>query len=125
MEELLMRIAANLTDRVSGPMHLRIYIQPLMAIIFAVLAGMNDAKAGKPAYFWALLTNPVCRAEMIKDGWKQVGKVFILAVVLDVICQYLVLHFVYPGEAVIVAFVLAIAPYLIVRGLVNRVASIK
>ena len=34
--------------------------------------------------------------------------------------EIIVLRFVYPGEAVIVVFVLAIVPYLILRGLVNR-----
>lgn len=36
---------------------------------------------------------------------------FILALILDVVYQIIVLRFVYPGEAIIVAFVLAIMPY--------------
>jgi tryptophan-rich sensory protein len=59
---------------------------------------------------------------MIKDGWKSVGKVFVLALVLDVVYQVIVLRFVYPGEAIIVAILLAIVPYLILRGLVTRIA---
>ena len=43
---------------------------------------------------------------MIRDGWKSVGKVFVLAIVLDVIYQVVVLRFVYPGEAIVVAFLL-------------------
>jgi hypothetical protein len=43
-------------------------------------------------------------------------------VVLDVVYQLIVLHFVYPGEALIVAFILAIVPYVILRGPVVRVA---
>jgi hypothetical protein len=39
--------------------------------------------------------------------------------------QIIELHFVYPGEAIIVAFILAILPYLILRGLVTRVARKK
>jgi len=62
---------------------------------------------------------------MIKDGWKSISRVFILAIVLDVVYQIIVLHFVYPGEAIIVAFVLAIVPYLIMRGLVTRLARRK
>lgn len=62
---------------------------------------------------------------MIKDGWKSIGKVFLLALALDVVYQIIVLRFVYPGEAVIVAFVLAIVPYLILRGLVTRVVRKK
>jgi hypothetical protein len=34
-------------------------------------------------------------------------------------------RFVYPGETIIVAFVLAILPYLILRGLVTRLARRK
>ena len=62
---------------------------------------------------------------MLKDGWKSVGKVFVLALLLDVIYQVIVEGFVYPGEAIAVAFVLAIIPYVILRGLVTRLASIR
>jgi hypothetical protein len=123
MEEIFARIIHDLGDRVSGPMKFRMILQPVMASIFAILAGLKDAKAGRPAYFWALFTQPAHRAEMLKDGWKSVGKVFVLAMVLDVVYQVIVQRWVYPGEVIIVAFILAIVPYLILRGLVNRIAS--
>jgi hypothetical protein len=123
MEDVFARIAANLVERVSGPMNLRLLLQPTMATIFAVLAGLKDAKAGKPAYFWALATDPAHRTEMLRDGWKGVGKVFVLAILLDVIYQFVVQRFVYPGEAILVALILAIVPYLLFRGPVNRLAS--
>jgi len=125
MGDIWNRIVENLVDRVSGPMKFRIILQPVMASIFAILAGLKDAKAGKSPYFWALLTDPANRADMLKDGWKSVGKVFLLAMVLDVVYQLIVLHTVYPGEVLIVAIVLAILPYLILRGLVTRLASKK
>jgi len=123
MDDIWMRIIENLGDRLSGPMKFRFILQPAMAIIFAVLAGLKDAKAGRTPYFWSLLFYPESRAEMLKDGWKSVGKVFVLALILDVIYQIMVLHFLYPGEAIIVAFTLAILPYLIIRGLVTRMAN--
>ena len=58
---------------------------------------------------------------MLGDGWKSIGKVFTLAVALDVFYQMLELHWVYPGEAILVALLLAIIPYLLVRGPVNRI----
>lgn len=122
MDDLWMRFVENLADRVTGPMKLRLILQPVMASIFAILAGLKDAKAGKPPYFWALLTNPAHRSEMVRDGWKGVGKVFVLAIILDVVYQVIVLRFVYPGEVIIVAFLLAIVPYLLLRGLVTRLA---
>lgn len=122
MDEMWMRFVENLADRVSGPMKFRLLLQPVMAVIFAVISGLKDARAGKPPYFWALLTDPAHRRDMIRDGWKSVGKVFVLALILDVVYQVIVLRFVYPGEAIVVALALAIVPYLIVRGLVTRIA---
>lgn len=125
MEEIWMRIVENLSDRVSGPMKFRLLLQPAMAAFFAVRSGLLDARMGKPPYFWSLVTDPAHRADMLKDGWKSVGKVFLIALALDVIYQIIVLKFVYPGEAIFVAFVLAILPYLILRGLVTRIARKK
>lgn len=122
MDEMWIRFVENLGDRVTGPMKFRLLLQPVMAVIFAVLSGLKDARTGKPPYFWALITDPSHRREMVRDGWKSVGKVFVLALALDVVYQVIVQRFVYPGEAIVVALALAIVPYLIVRGLVTRVA---
>ncbi|MBC7898429.1 MAG: hypothetical protein H7070_00070 [Saprospiraceae bacterium] len=125
MEEMFARLIEDLGARVTGPMKFRLLLQPVMASIFAVIAGLKDAKAGKPAFFWGLFTRPEHRSEMLKDGWKSVGKVWVLAMVLDVVYQLIVHRWVYPGEVIIVGFILAIIPYLILRGLVNRVASVN
>jgi hypothetical protein len=122
MDHMWMRVASQLAARVTGPMKFRLVLQPAMAAFFAIRSGLADARAGKPPYFWALLSDPAQRKDMIKDGWKSVGRVFILALVLDVVYQIIVLRFVYVGEAIIVALVLAILPYLILRGLVTRLA---
>jgi hypothetical protein len=42
--------------------------------------------------------------------------------VLDAVYQYIALRWFYPGEAVLVAIILAIIPYLLVRGPVDRIA---
>lgn len=122
MDHLWTRVVSQLIARVSGPMKFRLVLQPCMAGFLAIRAGVADARAGKPPYFWCLLTTPGERENMLKDGWKSVGRVFILAIILDIIYQLIELHFVYIGEAFIVAFVLAIMPYLILRGLVTRVS---
>jgi hypothetical protein len=122
MDDIWLRVTENLIDRVSGPMKLRGILQPLMASIFAIMAGLKDAKLGKAPYFWSLFTNPASRIDILKDGWKDVSKVFILALILDMVYQVIVLRFIYPGEAIFVAFVLAILPYLILRGLITRIA---
>ena len=76
--EHIQRIIENLFGRLDGPLHFRFILQPLMAALFAIIDGLKDAKAVKPAYFWAMITNSEHRKELIKDGWKHVGKIFIL-----------------------------------------------
>lgn len=122
MEDIWIRFMTDMVDRVSGPMKFRLLLQPLTAIFFAIRSGLMDARTGKPPYFWSLLTDPAHRTEMLKDGWKSVGKIFVIALVLDMIYQVVVLNFVYPVEAIVVALLLAIVPYLLVRGLVTRIA---
>jgi hypothetical protein len=119
------RIAENLIGRVTGPMKLRLVLQPIMASVFAIIAGLKDAKAGKPPYLWGLLHDPAQRKEMLQSGWKSVGKVFVLAMVLDVVYQVIEQAKVYPFEVILVGFLLAIVPYVLVRGLVTRLASRK
>ena len=120
MDHMWARVGRNLLGRIDGPMEFRLLLQPAMATFFAIRSGFADAKAGKSPYFWALIWDHAQRKTMLKDGWKSVGRVFILALVLDAVYQIIALRFLYPGEAIIVAFVLAIVPYLIVRGLVTR-----
>jgi hypothetical protein len=124
MEELLTRIWDNLIGRADGPLTLRLLLQPAMAIFFATRAGLRDARQGRPPYFWALLSNPEHRRDMLREGWRDVGKVFVIAIVLDVIYQLLVLRWIYPGETLIVAAVLALIPYLLIRGLITRIARL-
>lgn len=122
MDDLWAWFAGDMEARVSGPMHFRLILQPAMAAFFAIRSGLADAREGRPPYFWALLSGRTPREAEIENGWKSVGRVFILAVVLDVVYQLYVYKWVYPIQALAVAFVLAIVPYLVLRGLVTRLA---
>jgi hypothetical protein len=74
-----------------------------VAVIFAIRAGLRDARAGGPAYFWAVLMDLDHRKDLLREGWKDVCKIFVVAMVLDVICQLIVFRWPYPGEAPLVA----------------------
>ncbi|MDR3472934.1 MAG: hypothetical protein P4M09_14835 [Devosia sp.] len=125
MSDFWMRIAGNLADRIHGTMHFRFILQPVVASVLAILSGLRDARERKPPYFWALLTHAASRRDRLRDGWKSVGKVFVMALVLDIVYQVLVFRFVYSGEVLIVGFILTIVPYLALRGLVTRLAARK
>ena len=122
MEEFISRVLTGLSNRVGGPMTFRIILQPLMAGLFAVRAGLKDAREERPPYFWTILTDPSQRAALLREGWRSVARVFVLAIVMDVIYQWIVLRWIYPGEMLIVAVALAVVPYLLLRGPVNRLA---
>jgi hypothetical protein len=120
MDDMWVRLAAGATARITGPMKFRLVLQPAMAIFFAVRSGIADARSGRSPYFWTLASDPSQRAALLEEGWKDVGKVFILAVALDVVYQFIVSRHVNAVDAFMVAVVLAIVPYLILRGLVTR-----
>lgn len=101
-------------------MFFRFICQPLVAIIFAIRAGWKDAQQGRPAFFWTVVGDSTQRRSLLRELWKDVGKLFLVAVALDVVYQIIVLHWIYPIQTLIVATVLAIVPYLVVRGLTNR-----
>jgi len=122
MEEMLARMWDGLVARVGGPMTFRVILQPTMATLLAVRAGLKDAREGRPPYLWTILTDPSQRAGLIREGWKACARVFFLAIIIDLIYQWIVQRWVYPGELIVVAIVLALVPYLLIRGPVNRVA---
>jgi hypothetical protein len=120
MGEMLARVWEEIAARPAGPMAFRVYLQPMMAAFLAVRDGRKDARAGRPPYFWALFTGSVDRGRLIRDGWKSIGRVAILALVMDLIYQFTVLGGLRPVEGLIVLALLAIIPYIFIRGGVNR-----
>jgi hypothetical protein len=120
MEDMFSRVGEQLIDREHGPLTFRLVVQPLVATVLAIRSGLRDARAGRPAYFWTAAWDPAQRLSLIQEGWKDVGRLFLLAVVLDVIYQVIVFHWVYVGELFIVATLLAVLPYLVLRSLTDR-----
>lgn len=123
MEEMFSRGWHELIGRDSGTLHLRLILQPLVACILAIRAGWKDAQGGRPVFFWKLVGDPNQRNLLLRELWKDVGKLFLVAVILDVIYQAVVLRWFYPIQTLIVASTLAIVPYLVVRGLTNRIMT--
>src|ERR1700739_3509957 len=78
--------------RFDGPLHFRLIMQPLMAILFAVRDGRRDARAGRGAYLWSLFGDAAQRGYLLRDGIRGISKVFLLALVLDAAYQFLEWH---------------------------------
>ncbi len=127
MSEWLLQTWDELVSRGSGPLFFRLILQPLVAATFAVFAGRRDAREGRPAFSWAVLQERD-RAErrlLVRDAWKGVGRIFLIGWLLDVIYQLIVFSSIRPGQALMVAIALAIIPYLLSRGLTNRIITLK
>jgi len=122
MHDIWMRFIDNFLQRIGGSMRFRFILQPLMAMIFATIDGLKDAKAGNVPYLWSLFTQPQHLVAQLEHGWKSIGKVFVLAIVLDIIFQVRELHHLFPLEALVIATLLAIVPYLGLRGIVCRLS---
>jgi hypothetical protein len=59
----------------------------------------------------------------LRDGWKSIRKIFAVAVAMDLVYQALVLRGFRPVETLFIAVMLAIVPYVIVRGPIGRAAK--
>ncbi|HEY0303508.1 MAG TPA: hypothetical protein VGC44_00975 [Longimicrobiales bacterium] len=121
MDETATRFWQELMARPSGPLAFRFVLQPLVAITYALRDGVRDAKTGRPAYFWAIFTDREHRKALIASGWQSIGKVLIIALAIDLIYQLIALRALRPLEAVFIAVLLAIVPYILVRGPINRI----
>jgi hypothetical protein len=89
-----------------------------------IRAGVRDAYQNRPAFLWAVLWNPPHRHELLQQGWKDVGRVFLIATILDVVYQLIVLRGGYILELLITAVTLAIVPYVLLRGPVSRIVRV-
>jgi hypothetical protein len=119
----LSRAWEQLSGRIDGLFWFRCLLQPIMAGILAARAGMADAREQRVPYLWSVLSNPRDRPRLVREGFTDVSRVFICAIVIDVAYQLIVLRWIYPLQALLVAVVLALVPYALIRGPVTRLTS--
>jgi len=112
----------DLIERPDAPMRFRFVLQPLMAALIAIHDGREDARAGRSPYFMTMLRNPRERVGLLREGLNATARIILLGLVMDVIYQLIVLKTFFPNQALVIALLLAFVPYLIIRGLVFRVA---
>ena len=122
--EMIGRGWADFLAREHGSMHFRFIVQPTVAALLALLAGIQDAREGKQGYFWAILSNPKRRGELLREGWRGVRTPFLVAIILDCIYQVVTNRYVYPLELLFTASLLALVPYNLLRGPFNHIARL-
>lgn len=123
MDEIIGRVWNDFVARTTGPMWFRLILQPAVAVVFGVRAGLRNARRDSSQNQPAQTLDPAYRRVMFRQALHDVGKVLIVGVGLDVIFQLIALRAFYPVEAVLVGFLLVAVPYQIVRTVVARLAS--
>ena len=120
--EVLTRIAQNLLDRPGGPFVFRFVLQPVMATLAALRDGMRDARSGRAPFLWTVLTDPGQRRGRLDEALLATSRIVLLGLAIDTVYQFIEFESFHPAEAVLIALLLAFVPYLVLRGLVTRVA---
>lgn len=121
---MLSRGVNELLGRFSGPLNFRLFVMPTVVTILAIRADLRDAREGRPAFLGAFLKDPTERRRLFRSAMKDIGRIFIVAIVLDTAYQLWVLHSFHIGQLVIVAVVCAVAPYVLVRGPITRLVRL-
>lgn len=116
------RIWLDLIERPQGPLSFRFILQPLMAAVAAVLDGFKDARTIRSPFFRAVLFEPQHRVVRLIEALNAIARIILLGLVMDIIYQVIAFKRFYPAEAVIVALLLAVVPYVVLRGLITRAA---
>ena len=110
----------DILARLSGPGRLRFILQPTVAIILGARSGKKDAQLGLPPFIWAVIFHGEHRRELLKNMLVSIRDLAAVAILLDMISQFLIFHEVRPGAALIVGPVLITLPYACSRALTNR-----
>jgi len=118
-------ISSDLAARLHGPGSFRFYLQPAVAATFGIVAGVKDARAGRPAFLWDALRGGAGRVERRRAALKQVFTPFVVAVVMDLVLQWVILREVRIGAAFVIGAALIYVPYILLRGPVNRLLSLR
>jgi hypothetical protein len=120
--EVVMRIWQNMLDRTGGPFDFRFVLQPIMATMAALRDGIRDARMGRSPFLWTVLAVPAQRRERLDEALIATSRIILLGLAMDAVYQFVEFDIFHPAEAVIIALLLAFVPYLVLRGLVTRIA---
>ena len=116
-------ITEKVIERYTGPMHLRLLFQPLVASFLGIRDGVKDVKMNIPPYIFEMIINPKIRKEKLLAGLHSILTPLIIGIILDGIVQYMIFESINFKGAIIVGIVLVGLPYAIVRGITNRIMS--
>jgi hypothetical protein len=115
----------DLPKRLTGPGRFRFILQPTVAIILGIRAGKADAQLGRAPYLFSLFFRGEQRSALLGEAFEHLATLVGAAILLDAVLQFLILHEIFPGAALVVGPVLIAFPYSLSRALSNRWISAR
>jgi len=115
----------DIPKRLTGPGRFRFILQPVTAVVLGIRNGLADARAGRPPYLYGVLMHRRLRRELMQSGFETVVNLLLMGILVDAVCQWLILGASYPGAALVVGPVLIVGPYTLARALSNRFACLR
>lgn len=113
----------DIPRRLTGPGRMRFLFQPALAIALGILAGRHDSREGRPPFFSALIRGRLPRRELLRSAGADILNLVLMGVLVDAVCQRIILGVVHPAVALIIGPVLVSGPYAVARAVANRVTK--
>jgi hypothetical protein len=108
---LTQRFFEDMLARLSGAGRFRFILQPTAALIVGMRDGIKDSRVGCPPFL-----------ALVSHSARRVRDLVSVAIILDVVFQFLIFQEIHPGAALMLGPVLIAVPYSISRAVVNRIA---
>lgn len=110
---------------ITGPLSFRFIVQPAVAMVLAIRDGRVDAKLHRKPFFWSIVSNPSQRMKSITNALHSVLSPIIIGICTDAVAQYMIFKHVRIVTAIFVGSVIISLPYVLVRGITNRICIMK
>jgi hypothetical protein len=112
---------SDMVARFSGPGRLRFIVQPTVAILLGARDSIKDARAGAPSFLRMLASRGQSRRESLKSAFISTRDIISIAILFDLISQYLIFHVIHPGAALLLGPVLIAIPYALSRAWASQI----
>ncbi len=99
------RFFADIPARLMGPGRFRFVLQPIMAILLGIREGRAQS-SGK---------STSSGSEKARISFRALANLLMVAILLDLVFQWIIFGIAYPGAALVVGPVLITCPYLLAR----------
>lgn len=109
----------------TGPLHLRFVVQPVIALVLGVRDGVRDEREGAAPFVLELFARREGLGRRLRIALRQIALPLALAVVLDSVVQRSLRGAIDVSSALWVGALLIALPYTCARGLTNRAMHLR